>query len=186
MNTNDLTWKETLILMFSVVESDVAIIVSCTPGFVKFTKVYVSELLIVKSLRSSLGGNKPSKNHVVDPNQPRTRRGPRRKENHEFDVLSDAVISSTKRDEGECSIPLAPASNPLGIVRTVRVSQETRYPGFTPATEVRGPRIQNYPTGVFYYGPGTGAIACPVCLVQLCFLIKPAGRRTLQCFWPWA
>jgi hypothetical protein len=165
MHTNDGTWKYTSLLICAVVENDVAIIVSCTPGFVNFTRIYISELPIVKSLRSTLGGssngvsgfsNKLLRHQKVDPNKPRTRNGSR-KENHEFDVLSDTFTKSTsltEGSEGECSISRPPVSNSPGIVRTVEVSQETHYPGFMPATEAQ-PKIQNYPTGVFHYGPGT-------------------------------
>ncbi|OTA55245.1 hypothetical protein K449DRAFT_306030, partial [Hypoxylon sp. EC38] len=54
LDTDDGTWKYTSLLICSVVENDVAIIVSCTPGVANFTRVYVSELRIIKSLRSNL------------------------------------------------------------------------------------------------------------------------------------
>ncbi|KAI0096832.1 hypothetical protein F4776DRAFT_658568 [Hypoxylon sp. NC0597] len=159
LDTDDGTWKYTSLLICSVVETDVAIIVSCTPGVANFTRVYVSELRIIKSLRSNLGGSssgKSSMNQKEDPNRPRTKNGFGKQENHQFDVLSDSFIlkstSSTERGEAGHSIPLTPTSNSPGILRTVDISQKAH---LTPTHAIQEPQIQNYPTGSFYYGPNT-------------------------------
>ncbi|TVY80891.1 hypothetical protein LSUE1_G004336 [Lachnellula suecica] len=152
IGTNDGTWKYTSLLICSVVEIDVAIIVSCTPGFVNFTRVYISDLPIVKSLRSTLGGSsnsgsgftiKPSKSDKEDPNRPRTRNGPEWKENHEFDELGSNFFksaSSTERGEGEESISLPPTAASPGIIRAIEVSQEMggpyNIPEYGPITHV--------------------------------------------------
>ncbi|KAI0441101.1 hypothetical protein F4803DRAFT_563281 [Xylaria telfairii] len=53
IDTNDGTWKYTALLLCNVVETDVAIIVSCTPGFANFTRTYLPRLWLFKSLRGS-------------------------------------------------------------------------------------------------------------------------------------
>ncbi|KAI0196387.1 hypothetical protein F4808DRAFT_439918 [Astrocystis sublimbata] len=70
LDTNDGTWKYTALLICNLVEIDVAIIVSCTPGFANFTKVYMSKINIFKSPRRDINYDVESK----DPNKPRTGR----------------------------------------------------------------------------------------------------------------
>lgn len=168
MHTDDGTWKYTAVLICAVVENDVAIIVSCTPGFANFTRVHISELWIVKSLRSTLGGSrsvrsgfvkKPSWNSKEDPNRPRTGKGSGKKSNKHSDELSDTFIlqsvSNAERGEAVCHISQPPVSP--GILRTIDVdlSQESHgRPDFMHDAGVREPQVQNYPVGVFYYGPG--------------------------------
>ncbi|KAF7867295.1 hypothetical protein EAF04_005378 [Stromatinia cepivora] len=149
LNTNDGTWKYTLLLIFSVVENDIAIIVSCTPGFVNFVRVYISELPIIRSLRSSLGsGNKSSNHFKLDPNQPRSRREPRKNENREFDMLSDDLISSTEMGEDR-SLPSVCNSSTAGV------SQETHYPESKHVTDVKELKIPEYPPRVIHHRPSS-------------------------------
>ncbi|KUI58462.1 hypothetical protein VP1G_05744 [Cytospora mali] len=165
INTDDGTWKYTSLLICTVVENNVAIIVSCTPGFANFTRIHISELQIVKSFRSTFGGsgggksgvaNKPSWNQE-DPNRPRTGRGSGKKANHHFDELSDTFILKSNSDvSGEGIYNMSQKRISPGILRTVDVSQEAHYSGSTTTNGVREPQIQNYPNGIFYYGPSTG------------------------------
>lgn len=87
-----------------------AIIVSCAPGFANFTRAYVSELQIIKPLRSTFGrdssgvsgfADKPSKNSEKDPSGPRIDKGVRKQEHREFDVLSDTFESASSNERGE-------------------------------------------------------------------------------------
>jgi hypothetical protein len=129
IGTNDGTWKYTSLLICNVVENNVAIIVSCTPGFVNFSRVYISELAIVKSLRSTLTGSSnntsgSTKKYLLEqkenPNRPRTRNDTGRKESHELDDLEPNFLKSTSTTErGEVeSSPLPPTSNFRGIAQT--------------------------------------------------------------------
>ncbi|KAI1282643.1 hypothetical protein F5Y07DRAFT_350493 [Xylaria sp. FL0933] len=69
LNTNDGTWKYTALLLCNVAETDVAIIVSCAPGFANFTKAYLgsySESIVSRDnsgrkLKSYLNGPKTDK-----------------------------------------------------------------------------------------------------------------------------
>jgi hypothetical protein len=125
MGTNDGTWKYTSLLICGVVETDVAIIVSCAPGFANFTRVYISELSIIKPLLSTFGrnssgvsdlANKPSMNSKKDPSRPQMEKGARKRENHEFDVLSDTFesASSNERGEGEDIVYYGPGTYASG------------------------------------------------------------------------
>ncbi|KAI5855028.1 hypothetical protein GGS23DRAFT_470600 [Durotheca rogersii] len=166
LDTNDGTWKYTSLLICSVVENHVAIIVSCTPGFANFTRVYVSQLWIVKSLRSTLGGSGSGRSGIIsrlsmqnkeDPNRPRTGRGFGKKAKGGFGALGDtsilqSVVSTAEGGDGSILLPLA--SHSPQIVRIVNISHETHRPGPTPAAGVAEPQIQSYPPGTFYYGPG--------------------------------
>lgn len=158
---NDLTWKTTCILLCSLVELDFAVIVSCTTGFAKFTRIHTPELRIVTSLCSGLGGNKSGQSSILnkmswsrgkDPNRPRTGRGSKNWGDMYEDLgdtlVLNSVISTVKS--------VAPAQPPTttGILRTVDVSQETRCPSFPPTTEVQQRQAQDYPSDPFYYGPG--------------------------------
>jgi hypothetical protein len=128
IDTNDGTWKYTSLLICNVVENNVAIIVGCTPSFVKFSRVYLSELSIVKSLRSTFTGNSDNSSgstkkylweQQANPNRPRTRINTRRKESHELDGLRSNFLnlSTTESSEVESS-SLPPTSNFPGIVQT--------------------------------------------------------------------
>jgi hypothetical protein len=130
IGTNDGTWKYTALLICNVVENNVAIIVSCTPSFVKFSRFYISELAIVKSLRSIVMGsssngsgstNKYSLEQKENPNRPRTRNNTGRKKSHELDELESNFLEnvSTESSEVESSpLPLPPTSNVRGIAQT--------------------------------------------------------------------
>lgn len=69
----------------------------------KFAKVYISDLPVVKYLWSALGGTSESesgvRNKTEDPNRPRTRTKSKKKENHEFDVLGESLVKSTASTE---------------------------------------------------------------------------------------
>lgn len=106
-DTNDNSWNITTIILCIVVENGVAIIVSCTPGFAKFTMVYMTDLAIIKSLRSTFGlrengssdQEKPSREN---PNRPRTEREARRHASDDLEALGDTFASSaTSTQRGE-------------------------------------------------------------------------------------
>lgn len=106
IGTNDGTWKYTSLLICSVVESDVAIIVSCAPGFAKFTRTYVAELPIIKPILLSLGRSSGS-GGVSDPfskkssNRPPTiGQGARKRDVHEFDILDDPIEIPPSHERG--------------------------------------------------------------------------------------
>ncbi|EDO01614.1 predicted protein [Sclerotinia sclerotiorum 1980 UF-70] len=146
LNTNDVTWKYTLVLIFCLLENQITIIVSCTVGFVNFVTVYISELAIIRSLRSSLGsGNRSSTHFKLDPNQPRPGRGPRRNENHELDMVSDSLTSLTEMGEDQ-SLPSVCDSSAAGV------SQETHYPEFKHVTDFKEFKLPEYPPRVINYG----------------------------------
>ncbi|KAK8050928.1 hypothetical protein PG993_002313 [Apiospora rasikravindrae] len=101
MDTNDGTWKYTALLICSVVENDVAIFVSCAPGFAKFTRLYISEPKIFQSIRSTLfrskrsktdSGEKPSVGHIVRPDISKRKPAPRVQAAHDFDMISDDPV----------------------------------------------------------------------------------------------
>ena len=113
IGTNDGTWKYTSLLICSVVESNVAIVVSCAPGFANFMKSYFMELPLIKSIRSSLGKssrvssaefklsfkkNNDCKN-MSDRPRMRTKMTGKR-EHHEFEVLDDAFENPRSIEEG--------------------------------------------------------------------------------------
>lgn len=104
IGTSDGTWKYTSLLICSVVKSNVAIIVSCAPGFANFIKVYVAELRIIKPILSSFGRSCGSSG-VSDLRNSQSSRPwlvgnePRKQENNEFVVLDDA-LESTASNEG--------------------------------------------------------------------------------------
>ncbi|CAD6447909.1 08477ba5-09da-42d4-b787-dc070ec835d9 [Sclerotinia trifoliorum] len=149
LNTNDVTWKYTLVLIFCLIENQIAIIVSCTVGFVNFVTVYISEVAIIRSLRSSLGsGNKSSTHFKLEPNQPRSGRGPRRNENHEFDLVSENLTSSTEMGEDRSLSSVCNFS-------AAEVSQETHYPEFKHVKDVKEFKLLEYPPRVINYGPSS-------------------------------
>ncbi|KAI0009142.1 hypothetical protein F4779DRAFT_628052 [Xylariaceae sp. FL0662B] len=147
MNTNDGTWKYTPLLICSVVETDVAIIVSSMPGVANFARVYLSMLKTVKSLRLTLYRNRSGNsgfrpiNHKEDPNRPKGCRKPA-----DHDVISHTFIlksaSSTEK-----------ASNSSQIIRAVDILQETYNLSSMSATGVQESQIHNYLTGKLSYGP---------------------------------
>ncbi|KAI9167950.1 Cholesterol 7-alpha-monooxygenase [Paramyrothecium foliicola] len=149
IDTTDGTWKYTSLVICNVVENDVAIIVSSTPGFANFARLYLSELGIVRTLSSTFGGsgsrtriNKRSMDNA-DPNRPRTKKDSRNKSDHEFDTLSDTIAlkSSASHDDYD------------GIVRTVDFSQESHHPSSLTKTTSRDPEAQNYPKQTYTYQP---------------------------------
>ncbi|ROW08681.1 hypothetical protein VPNG_06444 [Cytospora leucostoma] len=161
LGAKDSTWTFTALMTCIVVENDVAIIVSSTHGFSRFIKM-VSELRIVRSLRSRLGGSRSVKSEKPqaswqkeDPNRPRTGRGSGKKTDHGLYGLSETAIlrstSSAEVDEGMYDVSQARICP--GILRTVDVTQETHYPGTDSATMLQGPHIRYSSSGAFYYGP---------------------------------
>lgn len=105
IGTNDGTWKYTSLLICSVVESNVAIIVSCSPGFANFTKVYVAELPIIKPILSSFGRSSGSSGVSDLRNSQSSRpwlvgKGPSKQENNEFVVLDDALEITPSNEAG--------------------------------------------------------------------------------------
>jgi hypothetical protein len=168
LDTNDGTWKYTSLLICSVVENYVAIIVSCAPGFAKFTRLYIAELGMIKSLRSSftrsLGSaavptNKPLNDHKVEPRRPPVGRVPRELDDFEFDMLSDFTTknsSSTNRHGDALDTRLTPGLQYPEIARSVGVPQTAHYPAFSPTNRRQEPRIQDFPNGIYRYGPNAG------------------------------
>lgn len=183
INTNDGTWKYTALLICSVVENGVAIMVSCAPGCAKFSRVYVSEWKVIKSLRSTLGGSnnsksgeksKPSWDQPSDPNRERTGRRFGRQVHHEFDELSDTLILQTAssvgtaaRDETTSTVTESQAPKSSGIARTIDITQESHHAGLTAPLTAHGTQlfqtqqaqIQQNPVGVA--GHGSGADPAP-------------------------
>ncbi|RYC55847.1 hypothetical protein CHU98_g10372 [Xylaria longipes] len=89
VNTNDGTWKYTSLLLCNVVEADLAIIISCTPGFANFARAYLPKLEIFKSLRSSTDSDVKFKD---DPNMSRTGKWLKNPASHSSDILKDTYI----------------------------------------------------------------------------------------------
>ena len=82
----------------SVVESNVAIIISSGPGFSSFARVHLAELPLLKTLRSTLIGQSSDDSYAArfkeknDPNKPRTGRGdesPRKKKQPYYQIDDD-------------------------------------------------------------------------------------------------
>lgn len=125
MNTKDGTWKYTSLVICTVVENNVAIIVSSTPGFANFMTVYIAQMQIIKSLRSSLGGSTifgasgtpgtPPGDSKDKHNKPRTGRGSERHASHSVDVHGGFSIlhSVASAEKGETQEP-SEASMPMG------------------------------------------------------------------------
>lgn len=121
--------------------------VSCAPGCAKFSRVYISEWKVIKSLRSTLGVShnsksgekgKPSWDQPSDPNRERTGRRFGRQENHEFDELSDTLIlqsassaGTAARDETTTTLTESQARKSSGIARTIDITQESHDAGLT-------------------------------------------------------
>ncbi|KAK7987374.1 C2H2 type zinc finger domain protein [Apiospora arundinis] len=82
-----------------VVENDVAIFVSCAPGFAKFTRVYISEPKILQSIRSNLRRNKRNEGESLEKlpvghdkaDISKRKPAPRVQAAHDFDTLSDTA-----------------------------------------------------------------------------------------------
>ncbi|KAI0412865.1 hypothetical protein F5X98DRAFT_379304 [Xylaria grammica] len=89
LSTSDKTWAYTSLNLTNVVEADVAIIVSCTPGFANFARVYISRLGVFKPLRR---GSDSGVNLQDDPNRPRTKKRFGRETDRSFSRLNDAYI----------------------------------------------------------------------------------------------
>ncbi|TGJ87202.1 hypothetical protein E0Z10_g1536 [Xylaria hypoxylon] len=98
LEMNDVTWSYTSIVIWNVVETDVAIIASCTPGFASFIRTYIPKLEVFKSLGSN-DNSDANLNHDLD--KLGAEKGFRRLVNHAFDPLDDAYlpqsISSAER-----------------------------------------------------------------------------------------
>lgn len=150
--------------------------VSCAPGCAKFSRVYVSEWKVIKSLRSTLGGShnsksgeksKPSWDRPSDPNRERTGRRFEKQPRHEFDELSDTLILQTAssvgtaaRDETTSTLTESQARKSSGIARTIDITQESHHAGFTrplPTTGAQEAQAPQYPIAVASHGPETTA-----------------------------
>lgn len=149
--------------------------VSCAPGCAKFSRVYVSEWKIIKSLRSTLGGShnsksgeksKPSWDQPSDPNRERTGRRFGKQAHNEFDELSDTLILQTSssvgtaaRDETTSTLTESQARKSSGIARTIDITQESHDAGLTahlPANvALQQPQSPQGPIGVANHGPET-------------------------------
>lgn len=158
--------------------------VSCAPGFARFSRVYISEWKVIKSLRSTLGGSdnskageksKPSWDQPSDPNRERTGRRFGRQAHHEFDELSDTFIlqtassaGTTAREETTSGFTESQTPPSKGISRTIDISQETHGPEFTALPSTTGAQqaqTQLGPIGVESHGPAaTPAPAYPTWL----------------------
>lgn len=184
INAVDGTWKYTALLMCSVVENDVAIIVSCTPGFANFTRLYVSKWQIIRSIRSIIRGSHSSKSGITDktlcnshgnPNRPRTGRQFKKQTNNGFGELSDTFMlttaSSAGRDEEIGAVAESTAQRHQASVGTVDTShmQETRQPGVTDAT------TQNIPTNTFSDPP----TMAPVLVYPVWLRLVPSSNQQL-------
>jgi hypothetical protein len=125
MDTEDGTWKYTSLVICTVVENNVAIVVSSTPGFANFIEVYIAKMQIIKSLRSSFGGSTifgssgtpgtPPGNSKDNHNKPGTERGSERHASHSVDAHSQLSIlnSVASAEKGGAQEP-SEASMPMG------------------------------------------------------------------------
>ncbi|KAI8948066.1 hypothetical protein F4801DRAFT_475261 [Xylaria longipes] len=111
VNTNDGTWKYTSLLLCNVVETVLAIIVSCTPCFANFTRAYLPKLEIFKSLRSSTNSDVKFKD---DPNKSRTGKWLKNPASHSSDRLKDTYIlqSTLLAEMGMSTNPILLLSTP--------------------------------------------------------------------------
>lgn len=94
MDTNDGSWKYTALLLCNVVETDVAIIVSCTPGFAKFTRAYLPRLGLFKSPRSSINDSGIKFND--DLNRPRAEKWLKNRETLRLTYSTIAICSKAQ------------------------------------------------------------------------------------------
>ncbi|KAH7324459.1 hypothetical protein B0I35DRAFT_424232 [Stachybotrys elegans] len=146
IDTNDGTWQYTSLVICNVVENDVALIVSSTPGFANFARLYLSELGIIRTISSTFSGSgsrtrmyKPSRDRE-DPNRPRTKKDSNNVGYREFDSTSDTIALKTN----------ASAEDTERIVRTVDFSQESHH-----TAEDKKDATRSFPSSMYPYGPNT-------------------------------
>ncbi|KAI0451249.1 hypothetical protein F5B21DRAFT_516870 [Xylaria acuta] len=117
LGTSDITRMDTTLLICNVVEADVAIIASCTPGFANFTRTYLPKLEIFKSLCSSTNSGLQFK---YDPNRPRTGKRLKRPVNYSSNVLDDAyILQSTMLAK------MGMSTNPVSLRPTPRACENS-------------------------------------------------------------
>ncbi|KAI0424758.1 hypothetical protein F5Y09DRAFT_335520 [Xylaria sp. FL1042] len=87
LNTNDGTWKYTALLLCNVVETDVAIIVSCAPGFANFIRA-----CLMKYSNRFGNGNDSGEKLESNPNRPRTGNGLKNFAKCSTDTLDDVDV----------------------------------------------------------------------------------------------
>ncbi|KAI2610571.1 hypothetical protein GGR54DRAFT_373308 [Hypoxylon sp. NC1633] len=127
----DAIWWQTIVALCALIETNIAIIVSCMPSLAQLLRIHVGESSLIRSLRSRLFGSRGTVGDVSGPSEDQNKNEilgtasfgsgqPRRRDYYQLtdvSLFSTQITSSGNREED-------PVSPPKAIVRSVEISQQ--------------------------------------------------------------